>query len=119
MVLVGSGSAAGAVYPQYGGQSKFWFGTATTVSGVATFYPTDDGTGSGNPLFMNIAIALVGAKANVTAATDAPLTSIKLIAADRKSITVNCVNGVVLVAAAATLQLASDGTAVNCMVWGD
>jgi len=25
----------------------------------------------------------------------------------------------VLIAAAATLQLAPDGTAVNCMVWGD
>jgi len=62
---------------------------------------------------------LVGAKANVTAATDVPLASLKLIAADRKSITVNCVDGVVLVAAAATMQAAPDGTAVTCMVWGD
>lgn len=119
MAIVGSAWSPGSLYPSYGAQSKFWFGTALTVSGVATFYPTDDGTGSGSPLFTNIAIALVGAKGNVTAATDAPLTSIKLIAADRKSITVNCVTGVVLVAAAATLQAAPDGTAVNCMVWGD
>lgn len=119
MVLVGSANSIGVVYPSYGGQSKFWFGTATTVSGIATFYPTDDGTGSGNPLFMNIAIALAGAKLDTTTPTASPLTSTKAIAADRKSVTVNCLVGVVLVAAAATLQLAPDGTAVNCMIWGD
>ncbi len=119
MAIIGGAGTPGSVYPSYGAQSKFWFGTATTVGGIATFYPTDDGSASGNPLFVHILLVLPGATLDTTAPTAAPLTSLKAISGDRKSITVNCVTGIVLLAAAATLQAAPDGTVVNCMIWGD
>lgn len=120
MAIIGlSGLSAGKVYSSYGGESKFWFGTATSIGGIATFYPTDDGSPSGNPLFLDILLVLPGAALDTTTPTAVPLTSVKAIAGDRKSVTINTVTGVVLIAAAATLQLAPDGTVVNCMVWGD
>jgi hypothetical protein len=108
----------GTAYKTYGAQGQVWFGAAPTTGGVATFYPTDDGTATGVPLFTNIAVVFSGASANIGAGVAVALTGTKLIAADRKSVTVNCVVGTTLLALGDTLIPAPDGTVVTCQLWG-
>lgn len=86
---------------------------------MATFNPTDDNTGGGNALFTNIYAVLVSAAADTATATDVPIASIKAIAANKKSITVNVVDGVVLGALGATMAFSADGTNVHMTIIGD
>ncbi|SRR5258706_7854914 len=108
----------GLAVRSYGAEFLTWVGMATTLNGIATFYPTDDGTSSGNPLFVEIKAGFPGVKLDTVVPTDAPLVSIKAIASDRKSVDVNCVAGKVLLALGGTLQLAPDGTTVYLQLWG-
>lgn len=100
------------------GDLRIWVGTATTTGGVATFNPTSDGTGSGAPLFSNIIVVTHGGETNTGTMTNAPVTSLKAIAADRKSVTVNCFTGTVLGILGATILGAPDGSNVHCVIMG-
>lgn len=98
---------------------RIWNGMATTVGGVATFYPTDNNLGTGNALFTNIYAVQVSAANNTSSIIQSPNASIKLIAADKKSVTVNVGVGVNLVVLSATLVFAPDGTVVYLTIFGD
>lgn len=97
---------------------KLWSGTVTTVGGVATFYPTSDGTGSGTPYFAVIACAFPAAISNTGTVTAAPFCSIKAIAADRTNVTVNVGTGTILGLLGPTLLGAPDGTQVFLFIVG-
>lgn len=99
--------------------AKIWTGQATTTSGVATFNPTDDNTGSGNALFTNIYSVQATALANTASAVAVPVASIKTISSDKKTITVNIIKGTDLVATGATTVFAPDGTVVSMVIVGD
>lgn len=96
-----------------------WNGTATTTSGVATFNPTSDGTGAGTAFFTNIYSVLATASANTSTATAVPQAAVKLVSADRKTITVNVVTGTVLGLLGPTQVFASNGTSVYLTIIGD
>lgn len=97
------------------GNMRVWSGTATTTGGVATFTPTD---GAGNAIFATIQSVHVNADTNTTVVTSVPIAAVKLISADRKTITVNAVIGTVLGVLGATVLVAPDGTKVHCLVIG-
>ena len=92
---------------------KIWAGTAVVASGVATFYPTDDGTGTGAALFTTIKGVAATALAHTATVTLQPHASIDTIASDKKSITVNA-----LVSGVAGGVAAADGTVVHLLVVG-
>lgn len=96
-----------------------WHGSATTTSGVATFYPTSDGTGAGTAIFTNIYSVQVTASADTAATITVPLAAVKLIAADKKSITANVVKGVTLAALGDTVTFVADGTVTYMTITGD
>lgn len=67
-------------------QISRFFSAVTNASGVVTFYPTDDGTPTGNPLFSSIAyIGRDFPAGNPNYAAAAPI-----VAGDLKSITAQC-----------------------------
>lgn len=109
----------GQMYPTYGGQGKIWFNSATVLGGVATFYPTDDGTPQGKPLFMEILSAFSGVSLSASKAVDVALASIKAMAPDRTSVDVCAVVGKTLGAVGDTMQYAPDGTVVFLQLWGN
>jgi len=80
----------------YSSLGKVWYGSATTTSGVATFNIDTLGTGLGLPLFATIKSAIATANLNTSTATSVPICSVKLIAADRKTVSVNVITGVVI-----------------------
>lgn len=97
---------------------KLWAGSATTTSGIATFNPTDDGTAGGNALFTTIHAAVATAHTNTGSITSMPIASVKLVSADRKSVTINAVTGATLVTLGATVSIANDGTPIHLLVIG-
>lgn len=100
------------------GDLKLWFGQASTVTSVATFYPTDDGTATGIPLFSMIYHVLATAQNNAADAVTLPLAALKSISADRTTVKVSAVVGMTLLALGATLGAAPDGTVVHCIILG-
>lgn len=99
----------------HGGLIRLWAANAPVVAGVATFSLLDD---DGNPLFRAIEGAFAHAEAAAGVMTDAPLTSLQPINANRRSIKVNCFKGTVLGIVGATLVPAPDGTVVYLLVIG-
>ena len=99
--------------------AKIWTASATTSSGVATFNPTDDNTGSGNAIFTNIYSIQAIAANNTGTATSVPLASIKLLSADKKSLTINVIKGTVLSVLGSTIVTAPDDTSVYVTIIGD
>lgn len=119
-------TAWGDAYSVYNGTSVvtnpiMWMGSATTTTGVATFFPTSDGTGSGTALFpTSITASSAIPTTNTSTATSFPFASIKVIAADRKTITVNVGVGVASVGSgSASATTAPDGTVVTLILWGN
>lgn len=99
---------------------KVWTGLATTSGGVATFFPTDTNAVGGNALFTNIYSAIAIAANNTGTPINVPKTSIKLISADKKTITVNVISGVTItILITPTEVFAPDGTTVYLTVIGD
>jgi len=96
-----------------------WVGTATTTGGVATFNPTSDGTGAGAAMFNTISYVLASARTNTGVAIAVPIASVKLVSADKKTVTVNAVIGTTLLAlGTASVVFAPDGTQVDIMIIG-
>ena len=99
---------------------RVWNGTATTTGGVATFYPTNDGLATGTALFANVYAIQVTAVNNTAAAIGVPFAAVKALAGDKKSLTVNVVNGLNIAAVPSdTVAFAADGTSVYCTIIGD
>jgi len=98
---------------------RVWTAVTTTVGGVATFFPTDTNTAGGNALFTNIYAVQATAANNTSVIIQSPNASVKLISADKKTITVNVGVGVNLLVLAPTLTFAPDGTVVYLTVFGD
>ncbi len=99
--------------------AKIWTGTATVTSGVATFYPTDDNSATGTAIFSTIYSTFVTAASNTASAVDVPLASIKVVASDKKSVTVNAITGRALLLLGDTVEFAPNGTAVNLTIFGE
>src|SRR6266850_193603 len=92
-----------------GGRIRLWSATSTVTSGVATFYPTDDGTAGGVAMFQMIETVHPTAEKNTSTMSDVPTASLKAISGDRKTITVNCTVGTVLGILGATILAAPNG----------
>lgn len=101
-----------------GGSLRLWADTQTSVSGVATFHPTVDGTAGTPSLFSDILGVFPAGETNTGVLTDAPMASLRDVNADRTSIRVNVMTGTVLGLLGATLLPAPDGTPVRCLVVG-
>lgn len=96
-----------------------WYGTATTSSGIATFYPTSDGAGSGTALFTSIHSVQATAANNTSSAIAYPFASLKAISGDNKTVTVNVGVGVALGALGGnTIANAPNGTTVYLSLIG-
>lgn len=119
-IINGNGSA-----PYYiGGKNNIsfpimWAGIATTIRGIATFIPTLDGTINTASFFTNITGYFATANLNVSSAVSVPMCGIKSISADKRTITVNVINGRTLVALGATTQFVPDGTEVSLILYGN
>ena len=68
-----------------------WTGMATTTSGVATLYLTDDGTATGTALFTNVFSILSIAEYNTVDPKEVSLASVKALSPDKKTLTINLV----------------------------
>jgi len=99
---------------------RIWNGVSTTSGGVATFFPTDNNLVTGNALFTNIyAVQTTGAN-NTGTPINVPKTALKLISADRKTVTVNAIAGVTInILITPTEVFAADGTTVYLTIIGD
>lgn len=77
------------------GMKSEWTGKASVSNGVATFFPTSDDTSNGTAICSSTSSMIVTASAalNTANAAEVPFTSLKAIASDRKSFTVNAVVG--------------------------
>ncbi len=95
-----------------------WRGTATTTSGVATFYPTDDGTSEGDALFSVIEFYQATARLNTAAAIECPMAAIKEISGDLKTVTVNVIKGINLAVVGDTVEFVPNGTEVSLYLDG-
>lgn len=100
------------------GDLRLWIGHGTTVGGEASFFPTEDGTAQGAALFSKIELVLFGGEEASGLVTAQPLTALKSVAADRKTVIAHAGVGTVLGLLGATLVNAPDGTIVHCLVIG-
>lgn len=97
---------------------KLWAGTATTTSGVATFNPTADGTGSGAALFGTVAAVHATAEANTATMTSVPHAALKAVSGSKQAVTINVTVGTVLGVLGATILAAPDGTVTHLLLVG-
>lgn len=90
---------------------------ATTSSGVATFYITDDGTSSGSAIFTNVYADSISVVAYGSAANYQPYSP--TVAGDKKSITVNLNQATSVLLGAIQLVTAANGVDCRLYVMGD
>jgi hypothetical protein len=99
--------------------AKHWTDQETSIGGIVTFNPTDDGTAAGNPLFSAIYAVQFTAESNTGVVVNVPYASLKVVSGDLKTVTANVVVGTVLGILGATLLAAPDGTKVHCLIMGN
>ena len=97
---------------------KLFFGSTTTLGGVATIYATSDGTTTGTPLFSSVLHADGTAWSSGSSAISSAIVAGKSIASDNKTISFNCVVGGGVLLGGSTLSFVADGTKVTCVAWG-
>jgi len=102
----------------YPGGGTLWTGLAYTVGGVATFYPTDDGTAAGAPLFSEIDSVQLTAWLDTDKATFVPLASLRSISLDLSTVQANVVRGVTLAALGDTIEFVGDQIPVYALIVG-
>lgn len=101
-------------------QPIIWNGTATTTSGIATFYPTVDGSPTGTAIFTNINSVQAIAANNTTTEINYMFTSLKQIVAGNKTITINVGSGTNVSAGGGdSIINAPDGTPVYLTIFGN
>lgn len=100
-------------------EMAMWVGDDTTEDGVITLHPTQDGTVESQARFGIIFGALAMSDDGDGAATAIPIScAVKSVSADKKTVEVAVVRGVVLALLGATLQFVPDGTRVTVMLLG-
>lgn len=98
-----------------------WYDSAATVGGVATLYLTSNGLESGTALFADIYSVNATARAGATIAVNVPFCGVRSISADRKTIKINVVSGVVVAPPAigiSTTSFVPDGTMLYLTIIG-
>lgn len=97
-----------------------WVSSAMTTSGVGTFHPTDDGTGTGNALFTHIYSISVVAKNDTANAIEVVLSGVKSVSVDLKTILTNSVTGANVIGLGTdSVVFCPDNTEINVIVIGD
>ena len=100
---------------------NYWYGTVAVSgnNGIATIYPTVDGTSSGSALFTNILSVLCNSYIpNLNSALSVASVSVTGVATNRKSITVVATAGSVVILGGTSQTYASSGTLLMCTVVG-
>jgi hypothetical protein len=92
-----------------------WTTLAVSAGGTVTVSPTRD---NGTPIFTTIFLASASPMANTEVVTSMPLTSLRNISQDRKTIVFNILTAVVADVGETTLQYAPEGTPVSVSVLG-
>jgi hypothetical protein len=95
--------------------AKHWVDVQTSVGGVVTFQPVN---GGGAALFSQIFAAQFTAENNSAVFTALPVTALKSISGDLKTILANVGVGTVLGVLGATILAAPDGTKVHAHIIG-
>ena len=101
------------------GSMRAWIGRGTTVDGVVTVYPTDNGLASGNAFFGSLeswgATPILG----TSVAKDVPKCAFKSISSDKKTVEINVTRGVTIALLGLhSIQFVPDGTEVAVQLWG-
>lgn len=94
---------------------KHWIDVQTCVAGVVTFAPIDD---QGAAVFKGILAHQYTAEMNTGLVTALPVTALKAVSDDLKTVTVNVGTGTVLGVLGATILAAPDGTKVHAHIMG-
>lgn len=118
----GYGSQIGVFQNQTAKQTpRLWIGVGTVAggSGVAQVFPTDTNLAGGNALFTNIYGVFATGSSNQTTAVNTILASHKSTSADKKTVSVTCVDGLTAIVAANTLEYSPNGVLVNVLIIGD
>lgn len=102
------------------GVIRAWVGSATTTDGVATVYPTDNGNVTGNAFFGTVLGAVCSTVVNTGNATSVPISGLKSVSTDKKTVQVNVVRGLAIAIPLLlnTLQFVPDGTEVSVIIFG-
>lgn len=95
--------------------AKHWVDVQTSVGGVVTFSPVD---GSGVAIFSQIFAVQFTGEANTSVMTAMPVTALKSVSGDLKTVLVNVGVGTVLGILGATILGAPDGTKVHAHIIG-
>jgi hypothetical protein len=93
----------------------FWTDVAYSAGGKAHASPVKP---SGDPVFSSILLASASPMEETDELTSMPLTSLRSISADRKTITFNVLTGAISLVGSCSLQHAPEGTRVNIFVVG-
>jgi hypothetical protein len=97
-----------------------WTGEAkTNSSGMASFYPTSDGTSSGTSVFQRIFAASPVGVADVSRAVDALLATVISIQDDLKRIDVMLVKGGAFILGGVSVSAAPTGSKVLLTIFGE
>lgn len=97
-----------------------WVFNSTTTTGVAFFYLTDTNAPTGNALYSSIYGVQVAASVNTASAIAVPSCAIKLISADLRTISANCVTGQNIgLLGSPSAVFSTDGTVVYLLVVGN
>ena len=97
---------------------KLYFASASTTNGVATVYPTSDGTPTGTALFSQVLHADAQAWVNTSLPIAVVDTGGKSIGSDQRSVSFNVTAGNAVVLGGNSVVAAPNGTMVTCVVWG-
>lgn len=95
--------------------------SASTTSGVATFFPTSTGLVGGTALFSTIYSVQATARASAITAITVPFCSVNSISADKKIIKVNAIKGITIAppaVGAATTTFVPNGTIIYLTIIG-
>lgn len=104
---------------EYGGLRMF-IQRATTVGGVATIHPTDDGTATGAARFGSIIGAALCGFVNTSTPNQVPLCACRQPSENLKTVEVLVVRGatMVLPILGTTIQFVPDGTEISILLFG-
>ncbi len=84
---------------------KIWTGEATTIGGVATFFPTSDNTSEGTAIFTTIFSIHATSINNTNTIISIGSCEVKEVSVGNQTITVNCINGAGFVPDGRTIYL--------------
>jgi hypothetical protein len=92
-----------------------WTGQAVTATGVSTFTPTNS---QGQAVFAQIDSVVFAPLFSTSTLTDVPITCLKSISADLKTVQCTSAKGTILGVLGATMIAVPDGTTNYCTIYG-